>query len=289
MITIKLKGGMGNQMFQYAFGRMLSQKHMTELYLDTSHYLSNHPNETKRSFALDCFNIKAHIIDNSYIPPKNLFEKIISKIDSLTYHRLLKTNPYIFYESFLSSPNNSYLEGFWQSEKYFKNINSIIRKDFTLKKPLSDNAQRLQNQLKIYPIVVSIQIRRGDYVSNSNSFHYHGIPQVSYYKKAQSYIEHTFKEKPHYFICTDDPEWVKEHVTNESAYVSFASDYKLKDYEEIILMSQCTHHIISNSSFGWWGAWLNPNPHKIVVTPQQWIAQKHIRTDDVIPHEWIRI
>ncbi len=295
MITIKLVGGLGNQLFQYAFGRALATKQNTELVLDHTTYTTwqFQTNDAVRNFKLDHFNIKARLITETESLAQHTFKKrLLRKIK----RKIFPHQAYIFNPQYFSVQNDSYLEGFWQSEKYFSPIADEIRKELTLKTPLTTQATSLRNTIKTSTPAISLHVRRGDYANNPSISKRFGMCDIEYYKKALALLTEKLGTYS-VFIFSDDIEWAKEHLPQilplgvQDHYMSRPdpADYGKFDYEEIILMSSCDHHIIANSSFSWWGAWLNPNNKKIVIAPKQWIADKRVKTRDVIPSNWIQI
>ena len=189
----------------------------------------------------------------------------------------------------LNASDYVYLDGFWQSEKYFSDIEEILRQEFTLKLPQSALFDQISEAIAS-TCPVSLHIRRGDMANNPETNRLHGTCSLDYYDRA---VQHIAKHvsQPHFFIFSDDPIWVKEHLNLSfpSTLVSYGSS--LHDYEELHLMSRCHHHITANSSFSWWGAWLNPKPDKIVITPKKWFgdfADDH-DTKDLIPDNWLRL
>ena len=245
-------------MFQYAYGRRLMLQEKKYVVFDISFFTGNKSTtDTDRPFLLNKFNI-----DNSLLL-KNRRNTFLKRI-----WMKIKVN------------------NFYQSEKYFKDINGIIRKEFTLKNPLTLRAQEVSKEISNTKKSVSLHIRRGDYISDKKTNTYHGTCDTTYYKKAIDYI-HQNLESPTFFIFSDDIRWVKENLKLENAV--YVSNPKIKDYEELILMSMCSHNIIANSSFSWWGAWLNQNPNKIVIGPKQWLTHKTADELDILPAEWIQI
>jgi hypothetical protein len=291
MIIVKLMGGLGNQMFQYAAGRRLALNHNTILKLDLSFLLNRTPREnfTYRSYELGIFNIQAELASpseiNRFVPTgKNMLNYLKRK---LKLNKLVKESHFHFDEGGLSSPDNSYLDGYWQSEKYFKEIEDIIRSDFTLKAKATNLNQELAKEIGSYNSV-SLHIRRGDYVSNPETNNFHGSCSLGYYEKAIKKIADCIVE-PHLFIFSDDPDWAKDNLIFEYPIKFVAHNGSEKSYEDLRLMSLCKHNIIANSSFSWWGAWLNRNPEKIVIAPEKWFNDSSINTDDLIPDSWLRI
>jgi hypothetical protein len=295
MIIVKLVGGLGNQLFQYAFGRSASIQTSQELKLDISGYFKkNHlnlQNDEKRIPLIQKFNINAEIALENEIRKYNpiwykAWKKIRNKIRG--YDDL-----YVFNEKALKVSNNTYLEGFWPSEKYFKNIEKELRDELKLKDPFSAEAKKIEemisNNRKQGNISISLHVRRGDYVNSPIILASFGIMSTEYYQKSYEELKKRFDGKIiEIFVFSDDIKWVKENISFDSP-MHFVSNPKIKDYEEMVLMSKCDHNIIANSTFSWWGAWLNPNPGKIVIAPKQWVVDPRKNTDDVIPEEWIKI
>ncbi len=288
MIIIRISGGLGNQMFQYALGRVLSLKNKTELKLDTHFY--DLKTEKDRTFSLHNYNIKGSIsleqdfkkINIPHSSQNSLLSKFLRKLSN----KIILENNFIFNPKILEIKNNCYLSGVWQSEKYFKGFEEIIKKDFTLK-----NKPSLETENWLKKISegnsVSIHIRRGDYINNQKTNTLHGILNMDYYKKAIDFIN-SKTTSPVFFVFSDDIEWAKQNLKiNHQTF--FVSNANILDYEEIIIMSKCRHNIIANSTFSWWGAWLNENNAKIVITPKEWFKSKIIDTKDLIPENWLKI
>ena len=293
MITVKLKGGLGNQLFQYAFGRAISLKLETPLRLDLSHYKSQEAKDTNRYYQLDKFHIQADITDfkeNGKIKTiHDLFKKIKSKIKNTAS----PYSNYAFNPDDLNVKDESILEGFWQSEKYFKDIEMVLRHDLRIKDKLGTKAAVFKDRIKQVKdhggVSASLHIRRGDYVTNKYANVYHGLLDLSYYQRAISTIQAKLCHKPLVlFIFSDDIAWVKENLKTETPYVC-VSRPEIQDHEELLLMSLCDHNIIANSSFSWWGAWLNASKNKIVVAPKNWVKDPLANTSDVVPFDWIRV
>lgn len=284
-------GGLGNQMFQYAAGRRLAIKHKTVLKLDVRFLLDRTPREntTYRKYVLDVFNIQSNIASSSEINrfgpnDRNLFNYIKRKL-KLT--NVIKESNLHSYEDVLSAPDNSYLDGYWQSENYFKDVGVIIRRDFILKPELTNTNKEFAKEISSCDSV-SLHIRRGDYVSNSKINKVHGVLQLEYYQKAVAKITSCL-ENPHFFIFSDDPKWVQENLDFEHTFKIITHNGAEKSYEDLRLMSLCKHNIIANSSFSWWGAWLNKNPYKIVAAPKNWFNTNERSTKDLIPEGWYQI
>lgn len=293
MIIVKIQAGLGNQMFQYAFGRALSLERKEPLFLDTFFYRHQSERDAKREFFLDRFNIQADIVPEKISKKYNSgFRIILRKI----YRRLKKVDDYTYYPSLMKSKLPYYdplAQGYWANEKYFLKYADMIRKELSLKKPMGDSGKEASDAIADCAAKneasVSLHIRRGDFVSNPHSAEYNGLVGIPYYEKAVGLlISQYLKKNIRVFIFSDDIAWAKENLKLPYP-VNFVSKQDIPDYEEIVLMSECMHHIIANSTFSWWGAWLNPRKDKIVIVPKQWLLKKTTDDIDLIPKEWIKI
>ncbi|MFH1454842.1 MAG: alpha-1,2-fucosyltransferase [bacterium] len=278
MITVNLKGGMGNQMFQYATARHLSIKYDSDLILNTEYFYNIPHGDVPRKYQLDIFNIKKNIKLKQTINP---IVKILQKISLKIFSE--KTQTYIAF-ALLNFNLPVYLNGYFQSEKYFKNDRVILLKEFTLTKEIGTEARKIKEVLEKSESVC-LNVRRGDYL-RPDYIKIFGTCDIEYYNRAMEYIKNKVKN-PLICVFSDDPEWVKKEFKIEN--VIFAGNDILKDYEQMYLMSICKHNIIANSSFAWWGAWLNQNPNKIIIGPKKWLANKTSDKLDVLPKEWIQI
>jgi len=290
VIITKLQGGLGNQLFQYAAGRSLAQKHETSLKFDVSWYNNYANSVTPRRLGLDLFSVAADIAADSEVEKfrKLGVPRLIEKIKPYKWKKHVQEKHFHFDSRVLSLPNNVYLEGHWQSEKYFQKNRDIIDREVTLKKPIEAAYGQLIHAMK-QTDSVSVHIRRGDYVSHAKAKQVHGICSPVYYAKAIEIIK-TKINTPAFFVFSDDIPWVKANIKIPFDIVTFVSERKdIKDYEELVLMSKCKHNIIANSSFSWWGAWLNRNPDKIVIAPERWFADSSFNTKDLLPESWMKI
>jgi len=299
MLIINLKGGLGNQLFQYAAGRALalrienSSKEKTSIVkLDINGYGHNNGIDTMRHYALSSFNIRAEIASNDEIKKLKYPLGIISKGWRFFKTKGLRQFNVNFNESIFNSNKSIYFDGFFQTEKYFIDFEEQIRQEFTLKNPLSTQASKMAELIN-YKNSVSLHIRRGDYVNDKNTNLHHGTCGIEYYEKALEYLKSKLSSIPYsselnIFVFSDDIKWAKENLKFDYPTV-FVSSTEIPDYEELILMSKCKHNIIANSSFSWWGAWLNQNRDKIVIAPKRWVLKGEKNYRDIIPNTWQRI
>lgn len=181
-------------------------------------------------------------------------------------------------------PRDCYLVGYWQSEKYFRDKASVIRADFTFKTSLTNRNAELAEQIE-HVNAVSLHVRRGDYANNQKTNATHGLCSLDYYRGAVRYVSNRL-EQPYFFIFSDDMAWVKENLKMDVHHLFVEHNHGLESYNDMRLMSLCRHHIIANSSFSWWGAWLNPSLEKIVVAPKKWFAND-TNVADLFPPGWV--
>lgn len=293
MIIVRLKGGIGNQMFQYSAGRRVAHVQKSRLKLDISWFQY----DTSRDYALQNLNIKAAIADKDeislYKPEKTgILSRIISRMlrrqtSSMDQYSFFKEKFFHFDPEVLTLRDNFYLDGYWQSEKYFIDIAPIIREEFKIKNPQS-KANFKFGQSICSKESVSIHVRRGDYVSNSLTNSIHGTCDPSYYERSIEKIA-SFRKNLHYFVFSDEPAWARAYLKLPCHTTFIEHNSSDKAYEDLRLLSMCKHHIIANSSFSWWGAWLNPNPDKIVIAPLRWFKNRNYQASDLLPESWIKL
>ena len=285
MIYVRIRGGLGNQLFQYSAARSLADRLNVNLGLDTREYNAGSPFE----MGLKHFNIRAEFNPKGLIKHrKNGFSKYILDIALGNHKNVYKETNLSFNNLFHSLPNKTYLKGYWQSEKYFENNQKNIFKDLQLIAPQSKkNIKTLENISKTNS--VSLHIRRGDYVTNSAYNMKHGTCSLDYYKKSVDYLSKSLNKNFTIFAFSDDPEWVFKNLKLPMDIQFIDHNSSKKNYEDLRLMSQCNHNIIANSSFSWWGAWLNKSPKRTIISPKKWYADKNIKNIDIIPNNWIKI
>jgi hypothetical protein len=284
-------GGLGNQFFQYALGRRLSLERQVPLKLDISWFAT----QSKRTYQLNHYKINAELTepkeiqDITHSTQLDLFSHFFCLFQRFlpNYHRrLINENGSGFDPNILRASNNVCLVGYWQSEKYFKQIEYIIHDELRLREELHPINASIMKQIRTCR-AVSLHVRRGDYLE-PNYLHYFYHCDPGYYRKAMDLILHNFPDV-HFFIFSEDLEWAKHNITTETN-ISYVENNQLdRDWETVYLMSQCQHHIIANSSFSWWGAWLNQNPDKIVIAPEIWLTSHKLSGVDRIPEKWIQI
>lgn len=275
MIIVTLMGGMGNQMFQYAFAKSLSLKYNTQVKIDLSFLKRKDmgPNFIYRDYDLDIFNVtedfEINPVGETYKANEPHFHYSSDLLNTLD-------NP-------LKNGKNIILNGYWQTPLYF---DDSLRKDFEFKDKVENTTGIIKEMYNLIKSTnsVMINVRRTDYL-NTN---FHGVMGNDYIMNGVKVIESKINN-PHYFIFSDDIEWCKENIKlNNMTFVDH--NYKGNRFAYYLqLMSSCNHFIIPNSTFAWWAAWLNNSDDKIVISPENWFTDKNINTNDLIPKKWIKI
>ncbi len=278
MRLIKITGGLGNQLFIYAFYVDMKRRYPnTRLDIsDMVHYNVHNGYEMNRVFSLpkDEFCI--------YQPLKKVMEFTLFKTIIERKQKGESLDP--FTKKYLNP--NVYYKGFYQSERFFKESEEEVRRLFSFDMRMASNksremAQRIDND----PNAVSIHIRRGDYLQPEHWKNTGSVCQLPYYLNAIEEIRGKI-ENPNFYIFSDDLEWVRENLgLTNSTFVDWNRGED--SWQDMMLMSRCRHHVICNSTFSWWGAWLNPRKDKIVVVPERWF--QHIETPYIYPEGWIKV
>ena len=288
MVIVRLTGGLGNQMFQYAAGRALADRLGAELLLDTrafAHALARKV-YTRRAYALAPFKLRARLAEAADLRGWPLWVVEIGL-------RLRIARPLFrrwHFESAISyDPGVRLLRepvllvGYWQSERYFSDVAEAIRADFMLREPLAGaNAELLQ--LARSADSVGLHVRRGDFVSLSDAAQVHGLCSIDYYRRA---IDLVRKHCPQcrFLVFSDDPQWARAELPLDAAAV-FVSGNEQRPEQDLALMSACKHHIIANSSFSWWAGWLGQNPQQLVIAPTPWYASPKLDARDLAVARW---
>ena len=287
MIITRISGGLGNQMFQYAIAKSMAKKNDDIFKLDVSFY----PKQTLRKYELNFFNIEENIASEKECIEQRGKEEFFFKLKRKLGFKITRPTSYTFEnnittfdEEVWDKSENIYLDGFWQNEKYFDTIRDEILKAFTLKSDISNEAQKyLLNIQKVNSI--SLHVRRGDYVQNTHTNSVHGTCDLEYYKRGIEYINKR-TTTPVFYIFSDDIPWCKENFDFIENLV-FIDNTKTA-FDDLELMKSCKHNIIANSSFSWWGAWLNKNNEKLIVSPFHWIVNNPKKLKWV-PDSWIQL
>ena len=292
VVFARLIGGLGNQMFQYATGRALAQRCGVPLLLDASgfaHY-------DLRRYELDELSIQARLASEDELARAGVVARAPTLVNrmkkALGMRRpanVLKEASFTYDARIKAAQAPIYLDGYWQSERYFVGIADLLRREFTLKAPTDTaNADMASRIAAAGAKAVSLHIRRGDYVNNPDTAQYHGVCSLDYYRAAVDHVAARVSD-PHFFVFSDDHAWVSENFKLPHATTLVDVNGADRGVWDMALMKACRHHIIANSSFSWWGAWLNPAADKIVVAPERWFAGATHDTSDLIPSTWTRL
>ena len=290
MIIVRLRGGLGNQMFQYALGRTLSLARGTSLKLD----LSPFRHHRLRSYALGRLNVHEDFAAPGEVRRavvmgwlNDALERISGRPPEPRAWSRVRESGFRFDGRIFHARENCILDGYWQSEKYFASAAGAIRRDFTLKDPL-DSDNEVMAQAISSCNSVSVHVRRGDFVTDPRTLDVHGTCSPDYYREAGALIAGKVDD-PRFFMFSDDPEWARSNIRLGKTVTQVTHNGPERPCADLHLMSLCRHHIIANSSLSWWGAWLATRPSKIVVAPKQWFRNAPHDTSDLIPDGWIRI
>ena len=295
-MIIHVNCGLGNQMFQYAFGQAIGMSTGINVSYDLSWFEKKNIAETgtPRKYELNVF-------ETNIIEPKLFYLLKYDLYDSSFIHRLYKKalrstgivnllyeqNEFMIDYSLINRINKkSYIVGYFQTEDYFIKYENSIRNMFRFRYELSENSKKYYNDI-LKSNSVGIHIRRGDFLKYK-SF---GTCSNEYYINAIKYILSKI-DAPKFFIFSDDLNWVKEQSFFNNLNISYVEgNIEDKSYEDMRLMSLCRHNIISNSSFSWWGSWLNNNQNKIVIAPKRWFADDNMnaKVKRLIPSSWIKL
>ena len=285
MVVVPLIGGLGNQMFQYAFGlRIAAERHsplMVNSFLLSNRLLARFRNYTYRHFDLSVFGVDS--------PASSPFDLIRAMLP-IPSDTVLLREPSGGVTALALPPstvNRIVCVGYWQSEEYFKPAEAAVRQQFVFRQSGSDFTQRLDERILATRNSVFVHIRRGDYVSNAKASQHHGVCGIDYYKQAIAYVRERV-DRPEFYIFSDDLAWVRPELgplLSPTTYVS--GNQGSNSWQDMLLMSHCRHGILANSSFSWWGAWLNPEPDRIVVAPRQWFADQS--ANDLLPDRWVSL
>lgn len=294
MIIANLNGGLGNQMFQYANAKALATRKGVDFLVDASLYEKK---VMHQGFEVGkIFDLPVRLATQSDLKKVlGIFQspfanRILARLPLLKHlsRRFISEPHFEYWDGLKNCPKDAYLFGYWQSESYFSDCEEQIRHEFSFK-PFADVKNiELAQQIQNSECAVSIHVRRGDFLTNPKASTYHGVLPQTYYSEALMHLASKLP-KIDLFIFSDDIEWVKANLDLSTHKIHFVNhNTGANSFQDMALMSLCDHHIIANSSFSWWGAWLNPSKDKIVIAPKRWFIQP-INTKDLIPSTWIRL
>jgi hypothetical protein len=302
MITLSVLGGLGNQMFQYAAGKALAERHGVDLALDLSGFTDT--KLTPRPFLLDrlrvpeasAFSAQAEAQKAAGYYARAAWRKriarVIGRVGLPKLEPLDYTEPHFHYDpTFETLGPHTTVWGYFQSERYFSSIAEDLREWFLPRESLTSAAAEMLSRIEASRLPISVHVRRGDYL-DPGRVEFHGIVVEPYYREALDRLEGAIGAAAELFVFSDDPA-AAEQVLNfvpRSRLVNVRGEPD-RPWEDMALMARCRHHIIANSSFSWWGAWLNGAPEKVVVAPRNWFApgQRRMQTSDLYPPAWLLV
>ncbi|SDR81377.1 Glycosyl transferase family 11 [Polaribacter sp. KT25b] len=267
MIIVKIIGGLGGQMFQYAYAKNLEQRgYKVKIDISKSKRFKLHG-----GYQLNKFKIDLKTTTN------------VSNFQSeLGLRKFLKEKSLLFNETFLNIPKNEYVKGRFQTEKYFKEIRAILLEQFVIKEKHSNSTVAFSEEIKSKENSCSLHVRRGDFISDRKTNSIHGTCGLHYYSEAIKLINKKYSNT-HFYVFSDDLNWAKQSIKIENVtYI----DHEVIPHEDMHLMSLCKHNITANSSFSWWGAWLNTNKDKTVIAPKTWFTESE---NEVACESWIKL
>ncbi len=292
MIVVKIMGGLGNQLFQYATGRSMAIYKGVPLKLDISWF----SRQSKRRYCLSHFNIVAalaqpeevaHLKGESLSGNKARLFRYFQRLRPYYKRRVVKEQYFYFDPLIFKAPRDVYLSGYWGSEKYFIDIAETIRGELTVKDPW--DAANKEVYKRICEVdSIGLHVRRGDYVNDPRTNQAFGACELEYYYQALTLIVGRLSN-PHVFVFSDDIEWAQKNLILRVPIAYVSHNGFEREYEDLRLMSHCRYHIIANSTFSWWGAWLSPFQEKIVIAPRRWYRNMNRDTRDLLPEDWVQI
>ena len=287
MIIVKLQGGLGNQMFQYAMGKAMSKLHHSPFELDLDFLLDRTPNKGAefvfRDYDLDVFSLKSRIASSGqeqrYLHPSFLQKWLAGSKSPKVYRERF----FQFDMDAVSCQPHVYLDGYWQSAKYFEAVQEELRADFKFVHDILPSSLPIQEDI-LHTDSICVNVRRADFLTNS----YHGVCGMNYFEPAIDHLASSLNN-PKVFVFSDDPQWCKDNFKIKFPIVVVDHSHKgFKFSNQLQLMAACKHFIIPNSTFAWWAVWLSNKKESKIIAPKQWFADATIDTKDLIPEHWMR-
>lgn len=292
MICVRLEGGLGNQLFQYAAGRALAMKHRTELLLDLSALTRRSRTVTPRQMELRHFRVVGRTASSreaKVLPLLRRVPRLSRWISPWVTHVERSVN---YDEAFWTLPDQSYLCGYWQSYRYASGIGKSLLEELVPREPLSSRSLRIAEEISANSSV-ALHVRRGDYVSLASAAQFHGVLPIRYYIEAIKLVRAAIPS-PRFFVFSDDQDWCKAQLPLGAAEVVHVEhNTGSNSWQDFVLMSLCRHNIIANSSFSWWGAWLADQrwagSSRQVIAPLRWFSEGESNTRDRFPSHWHKV
>jgi hypothetical protein len=287
-VIARIEGGLGNQLFQYAAARSLADRLQCELLLDVRGLALN----GDRALGLESYRIRAYIATDEQLgtlPPwrasrwGRMYSRLSQSFPEHFSYPVFWSESFAYDSAFERISQPAFLVGYWQSERYFSWNRARLLRDISLRQECVSLPSSLQEQC-----CVAIHVRRGDYVSNDAANAFHGLCEPEYYARAIAQLQ-LQGIRPHAIVFTDDPQWVRNNLVL-GVPTHYASEWSNGSaHAELELMRKCHHHVIANSSFSWWGAWLCQHMGQTVYAPQRWFQDPATDSSDVVPTRWTRL
>ena len=304
MIISWLTGGLGNQMFQYAAGLALAEHRRTVLKLDVRWFKQDPAYEAHNRYALSCFNITEQFATEEEVDRAHGFALSTTERWTTALARLLRLRQYVrrretlganphfpptfaFYPEFFQQPDNTYLAGMFQSERFFTPVAKLLRLHFSQRYPPQPEVAAMAERIRSGPSA-AIHFRRGDYVRNTTFATQIGVIGMDYYQRVAKLLRERSPNATLYIFSDDIESVAREfHPLGPHEFVRCVEPWH--PWDKLRLMSLCEHIAIANSTFSWWAAWLNPSPEKLVIAPDPWFSGKELDGRDVVPESWQRL
>lgn len=292
MIAVQILGGLGNQMFQYAFARALSLSRRREVVLDCSEF----PGYSLRAFALDRMRIELPVADPGQLaafrprlprPALRVLRRFGLEAVGLSGGTVVREKGLAYRRIREHARRPTLFVGYWQTEKYFAEHRDVLRRDFQVVEPPDEANRALLDAIRGSESVC-LHVRRGDYVSDASAAQVHGTCSPGYYRLAVRRLQERLS-CPRFFVFSDEPDWCRTNLDLPGDTVFADVNGPETPWRDLRLMSACRHFVVANSSFSWWGAWLSDNPGKSVIAPTRWFAAPGKDDRDLVPADWERL
>jgi len=290
VVIARLFGGIGNQMFQYAAGRALALRTRSPFRVDVADCTAHRGYELSHAFVVDAR--VASVEDMEALlgwRRRRKVRRLLAHMPVTALRGAYVPEPHFHYwPGYRKLGGRAYLDGYWQSAEYFSDVEADVRAWFRFRRPLRGANAAVAAMIEQAPASVSVHVRRGDYVADPEVARIHGTNPVDYYERARARLAERLESDPRFFVFSDDMGWARAHLELPSSTVFVDHNQGSDSHFDLQLMARCRHHIIANSSFSWWGAWLDPSNAKIVIAPSSWFRVGH-DTSTLLPAGWIRV
>lgn len=291
-VIVRFQGGLGNQLFQYAFGRAVAARNGARLLFDMDFFDLPPGEHTTRAYGLDAFGLQcARATAVQIARARQRGNAIRAWLHALhprlALDRSVKERAFTFDARVQQVQGDTYFEGYWQSARYFADIAHELRREIRLQLPLPAHLQAIGARIAGGGCI-SVHVRRGDYISNPYASAHFAPCDAGYYTAAVRMLRADVPEAP-VVIFSDDIAWARAHVRAAGEVLHVPAEPADHPAVHLHLMAMCQHQVIANSSYSWWAAWLNQRPGRRVIAPQRWFNDPAMDTRDLIPSDWIRL